>query len=524
MKMAISKENAQKLAWLWKDENKIEWIETFIKIVDKAGNTVPFILTPEQRDFVNGLKSKNLVLKSRQLGLSVCTIALSIRACVVKDNVNCLLVSHTQSSTNAIFQKLKDQYNSLPEWIKPETTTNNRQALTFANGSSITCLTAGNKDVGRGSTYNGGIVHLSEFAFWADPERQLNSLMQACSESSTLIIESTANGFNNFSELYYGSTNGENAFNSYFFNWINGSTLFKGQYEQSVQEYLALHNNEMLKETELDGEEQELRRFGATMEQLVWRRAKVGISGIEKFHQEYPSTPDEAFVSTGSSVFDKINVQKRIEGLSRVKPLVSVKTLPSILNVYLGNAFTMWEQPRKKNRYYIGCDLSEGLGKDYSVVEVFKDDGTHCAEFRSNSIKPYDMADIIYAIGMYYNKGLLCIERASGGLSVIERLRYNGRTYMNMVKYKSFDQYNRQIWVPGFDTNAKTKSLVINDLREWFDKGRVQVKSRTALNEMKTYMVDDSGKMTAPEGMHDDCVMALAMAVVALKSPFYYNF
>ena len=94
--MAISKENAQKLAWLWKDENKIEWIETFIKIVDKAGNTVPFILTPEQRDFVNGLKSKNLVLKSRQLGLSVCTIALSIRACVVKDNVNCLLVSHTK--------------------------------------------------------------------------------------------------------------------------------------------------------------------------------------------------------------------------------------------------------------------------------------------------------------------------------------------------------------------------------------------------------------------------------------------
>jgi hypothetical protein len=41
---------------------------------------------------------------------------------------------------------------------------------------------------------------------------------------------------------------------------------------------------------------------------------------------------------------------------------------------------------------------------------------------------------------------------------------------------------------------------------------------------MKIYMVDDSGKMTAPEGMHDDCVMALAMAVVALKSPFYYNF
>jgi hypothetical protein len=520
----ISKENAQKLEWLWRDENKIEWIETFIKIVDKKGDVVPFILTPEQRDFVNGLKSKNLVLKSRQLGLSVCTIALSIRACVVRDNVNCLLVSHTQSSTNAIFQKLKDQYNSLPDWLRPETLTNNRQALTFANGSSITCLTAGNKDVGRGSTFNGGIVHLSEFAFWADPERQLNSLMQACSESSTLIIESTANGFNNFSELYYGSVNGENAFNNYFFNWINGSTLFKGQYDQCVEEYLALHNNKMLEEIELDEEEVMLKKLGATMEQLIWRRAKVGISGLDKFHQEYPSTPDEAFVSTGSSVFDKINVQKRLEGIKNIKTLKSVNNLPPILKPYLGNAFTMWKLPRADMRYYIGCDLSEGLGKDSSVVEVFDRDGYHCAEFRANSIKPYEMADIIYALGLYYNKGLLCIERASGGLSVIERLRYSGKTYMNMVKYKSFDQYNREVWVPGFDTNVKTKSLVINDLREWFDKGHIQVNSKTALDEMKIYMVDDSGKMTAPEGMHDDCVMALAMAVVALKSPFYYNF
>lgn len=522
--MAISVTNAKKLEWLWRDENKIQWIETFIKIVDKNGDIVPFILTPEQKDFVNGLKSKNLVLKSRQLGLSVCTIALSIRACIVKPNVNCLLVSHTQSSTNAIFQKLKDQWNSLPDWLKPETTTNNRQALTFTNGSSITCLTAGHKDVGRGSTYNGGIVHLSEFAFWTDPERQLNSLMQACSESSTLIIETTANGFNNFSELYYGAVNGDNAFNHYFFNWINGSTLFKRQYEQCVEEYKALHNGRMLTVGELNAEEKELMELGATLEQLVWRRSKVGISGIDKFHQEYPSTPDEAFVSTGHSVFDKNNVQKRLSNISKVKCLEAVKTLPDVLKPYLGNAFKMWETVKKNKRYYIGCDLSEGLGKDYSVVEIFREGGVHVGEFRSNNIKPYEMADIIWAIGIYFNKGLLCIERASGGLSVIERLRYSGKSYMNMVKYKSIDQYNKEVWVPGFDTNVKTKSLVINDLREYFDKGYIQVKSKVALEEMKVYMVDDNGKMTAPEGMHDDCVMSLAMAVVAFKSPFYYNF
>ena len=66
--MAISMDNAKKLEWLWRDENKIEWIQTFIKIADKSGNIVPFILTPEQREFLTNLDNKNIVLKSRQLG------------------------------------------------------------------------------------------------------------------------------------------------------------------------------------------------------------------------------------------------------------------------------------------------------------------------------------------------------------------------------------------------------------------------------------------------------------------------
>ena len=142
--------------------------------------------------------------------------------------------------------------------------------------------------------------------------------MQACSQSSTLIIETTANGFNNFSELYYGAVNGDNAFNHYFFNWINGSTLFNEQYVQAVEEYKALHNNNMLTVGELDAEEKNLMALGATLEQLVWRRSKVGISGLEKFHQEYPSTPDEAFISTGHSVFDKNNIQKRLSTIGKV--------------------------------------------------------------------------------------------------------------------------------------------------------------------------------------------------------------
>ena len=50
--MEISLANAKKLNWLWQDEHEIEWIETFVKIIDKSGKTVPFKLTPEQKAFI----------------------------------------------------------------------------------------------------------------------------------------------------------------------------------------------------------------------------------------------------------------------------------------------------------------------------------------------------------------------------------------------------------------------------------------------------------------------------------------
>ena len=60
-------------------------------------------------------------------------------------------------------------------------------------------------------------------------------------------------------------------------------------------------------------------------------------------------------------------------------------------------------------------------------------EGKQAAQFKSNKIKPYQFADIVDAVGSWYNKGLLRVEKASGGHSVIERLRYE-KHYMNMTK------------------------------------------------------------------------------------------
>ena len=527
--MQISLANAKKLNWLWQDENEIAWIETFLKIADKSGKIVPFILTPEQKTLVGGLEHKNIISKSRQLGCSVVCCALSIRKCVCHPNTTCVLISHSQESTNKVFAKLKQMFYSLPDCIRPELLTNNRQELSFVNGSRISCQTAGNKDLCRGDTIN-GVLHMSEFAMWKNQEGQMQSLMQAVTESATVIVESTTKGFNLYSQTYMQARNNENDFKSFMFNWINGRTLFIPQYKQAVKSWKARHNGKMLTEDEYDDEEKMLAKLGMTPEQAVWRRGKIAESSLDAFHEEFPSTFEESCIVTGSSVFDNNRVVRLQQAIieKNIKPLAldKITGLPNILRPHIQNGnLKIWTTPRPKIKYYLGCDVAEGLGgkRDSSTIYVSDKEGRQVAQFKSNKVKPYEFADIIDAMGRWYNKGLLVVEKASGGHACIERLRID-KKYMNMYKCKTYDEFKREIWKVGFDTNNKTKSIAVNDMREWFDKGLIDINSNDLLEEMKTFVAEDNGSFNAVVGSHDDLVSSCWLCIQGMKSSFWYPF
>ena len=93
-----------------------------------------------------------------------------------------------------------------------------------------------------------------------------------------------------------------------------------------------------------------------------------------------------------------------------------------------------------------------------------------------------------------------------------------------MVKYKTYDEYNRAVWKVGFDTNNKTKSIAVNDSREWFDKGMVRIMSNNLLEEMKTFVAEENGSFNAVVGCHDDLVSAFWLCIQGMKSGFWYPF
>nr|DAW90799.1 MAG TPA: Terminase large subunit [Caudoviricetes sp.] len=527
--MEISLANAKKLNWLWQDEHEIEWIETFIQAVDKSGKVCKYKLTDEQKALLQSLDHKNVISKSRQLGISYAICSISLRRCICHPNTTCVLISHSQESTNKVFAKLKQQFYSIPDIIRPELLTNNRQELSFVNGSRISCQTAGNKDLCRGDTIN-GVLHMSEFAMWKNQEGQMQSLMQAVTDSATVIIESTTKGFNLFSTTYMQARNGENDFKPFFFNFINGSSLFIPQYKLAVKSWKARHNGKMLTEDEYDEEEKSLAKLGMTPEQAVWRRGKISESSLDAFHEEFPSTFEESCIVSGSSVFDNNKVIRLQQAIvqQNIKPLSLDKIvgIPQVLRPHVSNRnLKVWQIPKKGIRYVLGCDVAEGLGgkRDSSTIYVSDKDGVQVAQFKSNKVKPYEFADIIDAMGRWYNKGLLVVEKASGGHSCIERLRYD-KKYMNMYKYKCYDEFKRTIWKVGFDTNNKTKSIAVNDMREWFDKGLIDIQSNDLLEEMKTFVAEDNGAFNAVVGSHDDLVSACWLCIAGMKSAFWYPF
>ncbi|MBE6066197.1 MAG: hypothetical protein E7211_00635 [Clostridium lundense] len=516
--------NEEKFKLVWNSPHL--FMANFMKIADKTGKIVPFKLNPMQKDFVEDMDTYNIILKARQGGMSVAIAGLSIYYAITEPYTSCLMLSHTEESTRAIFNKLKAIYNSIPDSLKPKMIRNNRQELAFTNGSVITCHTMGKRDVGRGNTLK--LIHISEFAFVGDQaERQLLSLEQALRPDGHLIIESTANGLNYYHNLYQKSKSKENAYNSFFYNYIDTSCMFDDEHKKYKKIYKNINGRDFT-ESDLTDEEKKLLDTidGMTLDILCWRRLKIQNSGIDQFNQEFPLTDDMAFITSGAGVFDNARVAEVLNNLSiRKNKYLNIKQitdLPLELSKFYGKSFFMYSIPQANMKYYIGVDTSEGVAQDYSTCVVLDAEGKECAMFKNNKIKPYEFAEIVDLLGRYYNKGLLIVEKASGGHSVIERLRYDYK-YLNMMKYKTYDTRGKAVINVGFDTNSKTKGIIINDFREMFEKGQIQLNSKEILEEMKVFVVNDNGSMGAMSSYHDDLVMGVALAIAGIKDGKHYK-
>src|SRR6056300_734145 len=235
-------------------------------------------------------KVRAIILKARQQGISTYCAARVFWKTFFTPYTRSVVMAHDSATSDALFNMSRNIIDNMEE--PPALNKSNAKEILFEhNKSGYRLYTAGAKEAGRGTTPT--IAHLSEVAFWQFDEQILAGLFQGISQEqgTEVILESTANGASGeFYRLYQGAMRGENEYIPIFLPWF-----ITNEYRRPAPEgfELTLEEEELAEKYELDND------------QLYWRRLKIGESGENKFKQEYPASPEEAFLVTGNSVFDQ---------------------------------------------------------------------------------------------------------------------------------------------------------------------------------------------------------------------------
>lgn len=498
----------------------MDYIENCLKIKTKSGTVVPFRLNDAQRKLYAVAKRQQdagkpvrlIILKARQLGFSTLTEGLIFHACATRKNVNALIVAHREDATANLFRMSKLFYDELPAPVKPMLRASNAQELVFENPSKlrserearpglrsrIRCATAGGRGIGRSDTLQ--CVHLSEYAFWPDgadgKASTLAGILQAVPSlpGTMVVIESTANGFEDFKERWDAAVAGENDFEPVFFAWFENP-----DYSMPV-----------VPGTEWTPEERDLKAaYQLTDEQLQWRRWCIANNcggSLDMFRQEYPASPGEAFLHSGTGVFDNEQIVLRLERLP--EPAGRGEFVDGEWTEGETGAITLYELPEEGVPYVIGGDTA-GEGSDYFTAIVIDNvSGRIVAKLRQKYSEPEYVRQIC-ALGRFYNDALVAIET---NFSTYPVMKLQEMEYPNQYSREREDTYTRQMRKSyGFRTDRQSRPRAIANLVEVFSSHPEWFTDRELLEEMLTFCYNEDHRPEALAGKHDDLVMGAAI-------------
>ena len=494
----------------------------------------PFLLNAAQRKLYNvALKQREagrgvriIILKARQMGFSTLTEALLFFSCVTRKGVNALVVAHREDATANLFRMSRLFYDELPEEERPMLSASNSRELVFDNpdrkeraenpglGSRLRCATAGGKGVGRSDTLQ--CVHISEYAFWpsagAGKAETLTGILQAVpSDPATMvIIESTANGYEDFKERWDAATAGENDFEAVFFAWFENP------------EYAM----EPVPGTEWTPEERRMAElYSLTEAQLQWRRWCIAnnCGGREDtFRREYPSCPEEAFRDSGVGVFENDLVIERMqrapEPVRRGSFVWDGEPGPEPgAGAYRwaddpAGEIKIWKEPAPGRPYVLGGDTA-GDGSDRFTAHVIDNvTGEQAASLCRQYSEPEYVRQVM-ALGLYYNRALIALET---NYSTYPVMKLDELGYPFQYTREREDTYTHQLRKSyGWRTDRLTRPRAIAGLVEIFAGHPELFSDRELLAEMLTFRYNEEHRPEAIAGKHDDRVMAAAICYAA---------
>ncbi|WP_050117643.1 terminase [Yersinia pseudotuberculosis] len=524
---------AEQIAYIKAHLSDVWWrLNNLYKIVNEDGELVTFRMRPAQRELFKNMHYRNIILKARQLGFSTGIDIYLLDQALFNNNLSCGIIAQDLPAAGEIFStKISIPFDNLPVWLRATFPVSTRREgangghIEFAHGSKIRVS----------NSFRSGTVqrlHISEHGkicatYPAKAKEVRTGTLNAIKDGCIVFIESTAEGvggdFHTMStramdlgQLNLPLTSQDYKF--HFFAWwhdpkyqapVPAGGLRLSKYHQ---EYFAAVEQAM----------------GITLldEQKQWYIRKE-IEQQEEMKQEFPSTPSEAFLTSGRRVFTAINVMQA-EGQCKspllvydIEPVTGKRTKVQALRAgnseelqrTLLNHLLVWELPDPDEDYAIGGDVAEGLeNRDRSSFDVVKKSSGEQVAHWFGYLDAELFAQLMAHVGRWYNTAFIGPERNNHGHAVIQKLRevYPHRSiYSEQYLDRDHDDETPKL---GWLTTAQSKPVIIEGLKTLLRENASGVRWIGTINELNTYVYDTRGRMNAQTGCFDDQVMSYAIA------------
>lgn len=449
-------------------------IRKYVKTDHPLKGIIPFNLYPFQVKTLEQLQKHrfNIILKSRQMGISTLVAAYALLNMLFKNNYKVLVIATTQDVAKNLVHKVRIMYEKLPSWLKTIVVDDNKLQLSFKNGSSIKAV-ASSPNAGRSEALS--LLIVDEAAFIESFEDIWTSTQMTLATGGDAIVLSTPNGVDNlFHKLWVQAEDGE------------------------IEEGLDAFNPIRLK-WDLHPERDQ-----------TWRDQQTAILGARKAAQEC----DCDFLTSGHTVIEGEILQWYLNNLID----------EPIEKRGIDGGYWIWKYPEVNHTYVVAADVARGDGGDDSAIQIIDITTSEQVAEYIGQVPPRDLGRMAMVMATEYNNALLAIENKNVGFDAVQvcldegysnlHYTFRGDVYVDIAKHiaKNYDLKSKKDMVPGFTTTPANRPLIINKLERTFEQKELKIYSKRLYNQLLTF-VWLHGKAQARLGRKDDGVMALGIGL-----------
>lgn len=505
------------------------WYRRHLMIQDRLSHQyVPLSPTPIQRAVRRAIldaearaePARLIVLKARREGVSTIVQATFAHRAFTRKNVKAYTIAHEADAASILHGMTEGMYDNLPPALRPPKTAGNLgKRLRLANGADLRTETA--KDIHAGRSGAASLLHASEVGMWEHGDEVLRSILSVVPHApgTIVVLESTAQGVGNtFHRRWISAERGDSGYTPLFFSWL----------EDPIYALPAVTWDQLVA---LDDEETALKEIlGVTPNQLAWRRQIIRTEfdgDLDGFHQEYPSTPTEAFITSGRQYFGPQYISRfhPAEPISRAR-LTGKWAKGQWVKAEKDDRGALWIYAAKKegHRYCMFIDPAGTVGEmrakhfsdprdisDYTCMWLLDCTTMDTVAVWHDRIDTGLIAEHAAKLGKIYNNAAICVETTGGyGTTVIEKLRDMG--YSNLHREREHTTYARTRSAQyGWKTTITSRPIMLETLRDVLREDPEKLKHGPLREEMQTFIIGRQRPEAAP-GTHDDLVFAAAGA------------